>query len=154
MRHLRVRTIFAAFCLVMLTAQAGAGQQRPRRRAALPDVQRIYVGDMGYEEEAERFRLMLEEQLQKRDFEVVIDPDRADAVLTGVLTMTHYEYNSDARVTVRVTSPSGDVLLTKDFGQGRFIANPLNLKEPLRRRAEEAAEALKREFRKPAKKGP
>jgi hypothetical protein len=155
MRLLSSRTFFAALCLAALAAEAGAAQQRPRKLAAPPPaVQKVYVGDMGYEDEAERFRLLVEEQLQKRDFEVVLDPADADAVLTGVLTVRNYEHKSEARVTVRLTSRDGAVLLTRDFGHKRFSVNPLSLQEPTRRRAEEVAEALKREFRKPAKKSP
>ena len=109
---------------------------------------------MGYEDEAERFRLLVEEQLQKRGFEVVLHPDDADAVLTGVLSIRDYEHKSEARATVRLTSRDGVVLMTRDFGHKRFTVNPLSLQEPARRRAEEVAEALKREFKKPARKGP
>lgn len=151
MRLLPSRTILAALCLAALAAPGGAAQQRPRKLTRPQTVEKIYVGEMGYEDEAERFRLLLEEQLQKRDFEVVLNPEDADAVLTGVLSVRHYDDKSEARVTVRLTSRDGAVLLTRDFGHKRFTVNPLSLQEPTRRRAEEVAEALKREFKKPVK---
>ena len=170
MKFQRMRMVCAVVCLVIMTAPAITGQeqgqtppqeqtstpeQRPRRRATPVSVQKIYVGDMGYDDEAERFRLLIEEQLQKRDFDIAANPDEADAVLTGILTVTHYEYNYDASVAVRLTSRAGDVLLTKGFGaSAKLFANPLNRKEPLQQRAEQVAEALKREYKKPAKKTP
>lgn len=152
-RKLNTATLLAAFVAL---AGAATAQVRPRTlvQQPRPVVQKVYVGDMGYEDEAERFRLLVEEQLQKRGFEVVLHADDADAVLTGVLTVRDYENKSEARVTVRLTSRDGVVLLTRDFGHKRFTVNPLSLQEPARRRAEEVAEALKREFKKPARKGP
>jgi hypothetical protein len=152
--HLRV--IAAALCLTALAAAAAhaAGQARSRRVATLPDVQKIYIGDMGADDEADRFRLLLEEQLLKRGFSVVLRPEDADATVTGVLTVRTYDDKSEARATVRLVSPSGEVLWAKDFGHKRFSVNPFSLQEPTRRRAEEVAEALRRELRRPTRPTP
>ena len=140
----------AALCL-LLVAAAAAGQSRPRKMETLPPVQKIYIGDMGNDDEADRFRLLLEEQLLKRNFDVVLRPEDADAVLTGALSVRTYDRKSEARVSVRLASRDGQVFWARDFGHKRFRVNPLSLQEPTKRRAEEVAEALRRDFRKPAK---
>jgi hypothetical protein len=155
MRTLRSGLIFAAACIVASAATAAGQQQRARRTAALQKVQKIYVGDMGEAFEADRFRLMLEEQLLKRGFDVARKAEDADASLTGVLDVRYYDYNYAASATVRLVSDAEEVLWAKDFAEDGYAAmNPFNRKEPLRRRAEEVAEALKREIKKPAKRGP
>ena len=140
----------AALCLLLL-ASAAAGQSRPRKTDTLPSVQKIYIGDMGNADEADRFRLLLEEQLLKRGFDVVLRPEEADAVLTGALSVRVYAGKSEARVSVRLASRDGQVLWARDFGHKRFRVNPLSLQEPTKRRAEEVAEALRRDLGKPTK---
>ncbi|MDQ3804632.1 MAG: hypothetical protein M3416_12460 [Acidobacteriota bacterium] len=142
----------AAVCLPGLdTARAGANEVRARRSSALGEVRKIYVGDMGRDDEAERFRLLLEEQLSRRGFTVVGRPEEADAVLTGALSVRVYDEKSEARVFVRLESQSGARLWSRDFGHKRFKVNPLSLKEPTRRRAEEVAQALHRDWEKATK---
>ena len=144
----------AVLCLVACASATPALQHRPRRLATLPEVRKIYIGDMGDADEAERFRLLLEEQLLKRNFAVVLKEGDADAVLTGVLSVRTYDDKSEARATVRLVSPSGEVLWAKDFGHKRFTVNPFSLQEPARRRAEEVAEALRRDFKRPTSSRP
>jgi len=141
--------VAAALCL-LLTAAAAAGQSRPRRMETLPSVQKIYIGDMGNADEADRFRFLLEEQLLKRNFDVVLRPEDADAVLSGALSVRTYDRKSEARVSVRLASRDGQVIWAKDFGHKRII-NPLSFQEPTKRRAEEVAEALRRDFKRPTK---
>lgn len=132
-------------------ARAGADEVRARRSSPLGEVRKIYVGDMGRDDEAERFRLLLEEQLARRGFTVVGRPDAADAVLTGALSVRVYDEKSEARVFVRLEDAAGARLWARDFGHKRFKVNPLSLKEPTRRRAEEVAEALRRDWEKATK---
>jgi hypothetical protein len=141
----------AAAALCLLLAAAAAAQSRPGKTETLPPVQKIYIGDMGNADEADRFRFLLEEQLLKRGFDVVLRPEDADALLTGALSVRTYDRKSEARVSVRLASRDGQVLWTRDFGHKRFRINPLSLQEPAKRRAEEVAEALGRDFRKPPK---
>ena len=154
MRRVHLKFMSAALLLIAAAPPAGAWQMRPRRMLSLPPVQKIYVGDMGADDEAERFRLLLEEQLLKNGFEVVADPDKADAVLTGALSVRVYDDKSEARAAVRLTTQEGDVLWAKDFGHKRFRVNPFSLQEPTRRRAEEVAESLRREMKRPARSSP
>ena len=53
--HLKIP---AAAALCLLLAAAAAGQSRPRKMETLPSVQKIYIGDMGNDDEADRFRLL------------------------------------------------------------------------------------------------
>src|SRR2546425_9778335 len=78
--------------------------------AKLHLVEKIYVGEMGNSDEAARFRLLLEEELAKKDFKVVSKPDAADAILSGVLSLRVYAHQSLARATVRLKSQSDDLL--------------------------------------------
>ena len=155
MKRSRLKVFVAALvCLAACAPAAHALQRRARRVAVLPAVQKIYIGDMGTADEADRFRLLLEEQLLKRNFAVVLKEEEADAVLTGVLSVRTYDDKSEARATVRLVSPSGEVLWAKDFGHKRFTVNPFSLQEPARRRAEEVAEALRRDFKRPTSSRP
>ncbi len=146
--HLRL-PVAAALCLLL--AAVAAGQSRPRKMETLPSVQKIYIGDMGDADEADRFRFLLEEQLLKQNFDVVLRPEDADAVLTGALSVRVYDRKSEARVSVRLASRDGQVFWARDFGHKRFSINPLSLQEPTKRRAEEVAESLRRDFKKPTK---
>jgi hypothetical protein len=142
----------AAVCLAApAAARGGVSETRARRSSPLAEVRKIYVGDMGRDDEAERFRFLLEEQLARRGFTVVGRPEEADAVLTGALSVRVYDEKSEARVFVRLESPAGARLWSRDFGHKRFKINPLSLKEPTRRRAEEVAETLRRDWEKATK---
>ena len=146
MSRLCMLVFAAALCLAALAPADGAAQGRPQRRVA-PVVGKVYVGDMGTEDEADRFRFLLEEQLTKKGFAVVRTEAEADTVLTGVLSVRVYDKKTEARVFVRLTSRDGTQLWARDFGHKRLRVNPFSLQEPTRRRAEEVAEAMRREFK-------
>ena len=110
-------------------------------------VQKIYVGDMGGADEADRFRLLLEEQLTKRGFTIVERAESADAVLTGALSVRVFDDKSEARAFVRLTTPDGERIWAKDFGS-RLLTNPFKRAEPVKRRAEEVASRLREDWRK------
>ena len=97
-----------------LTCAGAQGQVRPRstadgqsqeRVASLGQVRKIYVGDMGDDDEAERFRLLIEEALEREGFTVVGRAEAADAVLTGALSVRDYDDKSEARAFVRLFTP-------------------------------------------------
>jgi hypothetical protein len=153
MRRLFVNVFAVALCLAAFAPQASARDERQRQTGAAAgaqkaraDVQRIYVGDMGTADEADRFRFLLEEQLTKKGFTVVASESEADGVLTGALSVRVHDKKAEARVFVRLSAPGGARLWAKDFGHKRLV-NPLSFKEPTRRRAEEVAEAMRREFK-------
>ena len=110
-------------------------------------VRKIYVGDMGGADEADRFRLLLEEQLTKKGFTVVERPESAEAILTGALSVRVFDDKSEARAFVRLTTPAGERVWARDFGS-RLIFNPFHRAEPVKRRAEEVANRLREDWRK------
>ncbi|HEX8776307.1 MAG TPA: hypothetical protein VF735_22240 [Pyrinomonadaceae bacterium] len=116
-------------------------------RDGLGVVQKIYVGDMGGADEADRFRLLLEEQLTKKGFTVVERAESADAILTGALSVRVFDNKSEARAFVRLTSPGGQRIWARDFGS-RLLTNPFKRAEPVKRRAEEVANRLREDWRK------
>ena len=122
-------------------ARHGTDQQR------LSQVQKIYVGDMGTADESERFRHLLEDQLTEKGFTVVDEASAADAILTGALSVRVLDDESEARVYVTLRTPGGERIWSKDFGN-RLFHNPFNRKEPVKLRAEDVANGLKRAAQK------
>lgn len=129
--------------LASISARAERGIDRER----LGLVQKIYVGDMGSADEADRFRLLLEEQLTKRGFTIVSGPERADAILTGALSVRVFDDKSEARAFVRLTTQGGERIWARDFGS-RLFTNPFRRSEPVKRRAEDVANRLHEDWKK------
>jgi hypothetical protein len=154
MRRLPLRTLLLAalLCLTASAALAADGAGRPRSsQSALRDVRKIYVGDMGRADEAERFRFLLGEELTKQGFVVVESAEDADAVLSGALSVRVGDDNTEARAFVKLEAPkTGQRLWAKDFGN-RLIFNPLKRKEPTKRRASEIAKELRDDCNKAGK---
>ncbi|HEU4476948.1 MAG TPA: hypothetical protein VFR80_00435 [Pyrinomonadaceae bacterium] len=115
----------------------------------LHQVRTIYVGNMGDADEADRFRLLLEEQVAKKGFAVVNSPDKADAILTGALSVRVHRNSSTARVYVTLHTPQGQRLWGRDFGSK--ITNLFTLTEPVKLRAQDVANGLKQDWDKSAK---
>lgn len=102
-------------------------------------VRKIHVGNMGETNEAERFRLLLEEELAKKGFSIVDAPERADAVLTGVLSVRVLDKKTQARVYVKLNAPNGERLWAKDFGSRVTF---FDRTEPVKLRAKDVAKGL------------
>ena len=118
----------------------------------LDQVKAIYVGNMGDADEADRFRLLLEEQLARKGFAVVDAPEKADAVLTGALSVRVHRNSSTARVYVTLNSSKGLRLWGRDFGSK--MSNLFSLTEPVKLRAQDVANGLKQDWDKSAKLSP
>ncbi len=129
-----------------------AAQSDPAQKK-LYHVQKIYVGDMGDDDEAERFRHLLEEQLSRKGFTIVNRVEDADAILTGALSVRVFDDKSEARVYVRLEAPGGERLWARDFGN-RLFKNPFNRKEPTKLRAEDVANGLRSDWKKAAQSRP
>jgi len=114
----------------------------------LGDVQTIYVGSMGQGDEAERFRMLLDEQLSDTGFTPVDDPDAADAIMTGVLTVRVHAETSQARATIALKS-DGQRIWSGDF-QPRRTWKPV--KDTVRFRAQNIAKDLQKAKKKAKKK--
>ena len=118
----------------------------------LDQVKAIYVGNMGDDDEADRFRLLLEEQIARRGFAVVDSPEKADATLTGALSVRVHRNSSTARVYVTLHTPNGQRLWGRDFGSK--MSNLFSLTEPVKLRAQDVANGLKQDWDKSAKLSP
>ena len=115
----------------------------------LHQVHSIFVGNMGDADEADRFRLLLEEQVAKKGFAVVNSPEKADAILTGALSVRVHRNSSTARVYVTLHTSQGQRLWGRDFGSK--ITNLFTLTEPVKLRAQDVANGLKQDWDKSAK---
>ncbi|HEX8136390.1 MAG TPA: hypothetical protein VF544_02260 [Pyrinomonadaceae bacterium] len=147
MRVLIFVALLLGFSPALHTASTEAWAKGEPARERLGLVQKIYVGDMGGADEADRFRLLLEEQLSKRGFTVVEKAENADAILTGALSVRVFDDKSEARAFVRLMTPTGEHIWSKDFGN-RWLVNPFSRQEPVKRRAEEVANRLREDWKK------
>ena len=129
-----------------VSGSANTGQEDLQHKLTL--VHRIYVGDMGRGNEAARFRLLLRDELTEMGFSVVNEPEDADAILKGALSVRVHN-GSAARVYVALETLNGDRLWAKDFGNG-IIKNLFTLKEPVKLRAKDVARALRNACKTPA----
>lgn len=144
MKRMSVQVLLSALvvCLCAAAATARDGADRPRRQTKLGEVRKIYVGDMGRADEAERFRLLVGEELAKRGFNVVDRQEDADAVLSGALSVRVGDDSTEARAFVKLETQNGVRLWARDFGN-RLVYNPFSRKEPTKRRASEIAKELR-----------
>jgi hypothetical protein len=109
---------------------------------ALHRVEKILVGDMGQGNEAERFRLLLAQELSRANFKTVDKLENADAVLTGVLVVRTYEYKSDAKATVVLKTAKGETVWEAGFDppKKRKVKRP---NDPVIFQAQEIARCLR-----------
>lgn len=152
MKRLSVRTLLLVclFSLSAVSSLAKDGAERPRRQSAthLREVHKIYIGDMGKADEAERFRFLVGDELSKKGFTIVERAEDADAVLTGALSVRVGDSSTEARAFVKLESQTGERLWARDFGHRAIILNPFDRKEPTKRRASEIASELRKEWDK------
>lgn len=147
MRLLLALALLVSFAPNLHFASASAHAERTADRDGLGLVQKIYVGDMGSADEADRFRLLLEEQLTRRGFTIVNGPEMADAILSGALSVRVFDNKSEARAFVRLSTPAGERIWARDFGS-RLFTNPFRRAEPVKRRAEDVANRLHEDWKK------
>ena len=121
-----------------------AARTELQNESQLRALRKIYVGSMGETDEAARFRLLLEEELSKKGFTVIDGAEKADAILTGVLSVRVHDKKTRARVYVKLTTPAGVRLWGKDFGSR--ITSPFNRTEPVKLRAQDVANGLRDEL--------
>ncbi|HVG34533.1 MAG TPA: hypothetical protein VM911_15795 [Pyrinomonadaceae bacterium] len=139
--------LFAGITPVYGNAMMSVRAERETDRERLSLVQKIYVGDMGSADEADRFRMLLEEQLSKKGFTIVDSAERADAILSGALSVRVFDKKSEARAFVRLTTHGGESIWARDFGNKIFF-NPFHRAEPVKRRAEDIAKRLREDWKK------
>src|SRR5262245_44166404 len=74
-----------------LPAVVTLGRLAPPLSALPCPVRRIHVGDLGASNDAVRFRGLLKQQLGRKGFKMVDQPGKADAVLTGSVSISRDE---------------------------------------------------------------
>ena len=109
--NLNKRTLSVLLLTITAPFQIWADAPNP----ALHKVEKIFVGDMGQGNEAERFRLLLSQELSRANFKTVDKAEEADAVLTGVLVVRTYELKSDATATVVLKTTKGEKVWESGF---------------------------------------
>ncbi len=139
-KNLAMTTVIL-FC-VLVTATCFA-----QGNGSLASVKKIYVGSMGQSDEAERFRLLLADELGKAHFATTEDAKTADAVLTGALSVRVYAEESRARVTVVMKTPDGLRLWEKDFQPHLKFGGA----DTVKLRAQDVAKTLRKDVDKAAK---
>ena len=83
--------------------------------ARLAGVSKIFIGEMGKSDHAERFRFVLEDLLVEKGFSVVTDEALADATISGVFTLTIESEDEIARASIRLKLPSGERIWGGEF---------------------------------------
>ena len=130
------------FALLILSAPVGvlpAQATEPQPAISLVSVKKVYVGSMGQSDEAERFRLLLQDELGKAGFTTTEDERTADAVLSGALSVRVYARESIARATVVLKTPDGVRIWEHDF-QPHF---KFGARDTVKVRAHDVARALR-----------
>jgi hypothetical protein len=110
----------------------------------LHKVNKIFIGDMGTSDEAERFKMLLDDSLSKKGFTVVDKEEKADAVMTGVLSVRDHAKSSEARVTIFLKDKDGNKLWSMNFGSHRTWLR----KDPVEARADDVASKLRDDWKK------
>lgn len=115
----------------------------------LYQLKKIFVGEMGKTDEAERFRILLADALGTKGFTVVDKSEDADAVLSGILIVRTYDDKSSARATVAFKSKYGERFWSGDF-EPKFVLFK-RVPDTVKARAEEIADKFFDDWQKTAK---
>lgn len=125
------------------------GLSQNATKSNLFQVKLIFVGDMGKSDEADRFKLLLDEELQKRGFTTVTDATKADAILAGILSLRVYSDTSLARATVQLKSPEGKIIWSGDFEPKSAFFKRID--DTVKFRAQNVVDKLRKDWNKSAK---
>src|SRR2546423_2632857 len=127
MRTLKVAALVLALWLIPSSTLANPYPQA--KQTALHLAQKLYLEEVGTSAEAARFRLLLEDKLSEKGFTIVDKPEKADAILSGALSVSPagiYGGTSDVGVTVQLKSPAGERLWSGNFAGQIIILGPLS----------------------------
>ena len=155
MRTLKVAALLFILCLLPSSVLANPDQQT--NQASLHLVQKVYLEELGTSPEAARFRLLLEEKLTQKGFTVIDKPEKADAILSGALSVTPagiYGGATDIGVTVQLKTPAGERVWSGNFaGQTYKIGLIASLKytDAVEYRANDLAKRLRADWEKSAR---
>jgi hypothetical protein len=176
---MRRRLVTTALLLTLSLISTGiSAQSLPEaKQNGLHRVQKIYIGELGASDEAARFRLLLEDKLSAEGFTIVDKSEKADALLSGAISVSPMTVYSDiygnvaggeaqVAVTVRLISQSGERLWDINLPKPRRVSfNPYSgiksglkgvlktqvYKEPVEFRAEELAKELRGDWKESAR---
>lgn len=112
-------------------------------------VNKIYVGEMGKSDDAERFRMLVRENLTMKGFTVVEKKEDADAILSGIVSTQLSQGTTRARASAELRAQDGTTLWSGDFGV--HLKFGLH-RDSLKLRAEDLADGLRDDWKKAAKK--
>ncbi len=155
MRTFKVAALFLALWLVPASISANPYPQA--RQTSLHLMQKLYLEELGTSPEAARFRLLLEDKLSEKGFTIVDKPEKADAILSGALSVSSagiYGGTSDIGVTVQLKSIAGERLWSGNFAGQIILLGPissLKFKDVVDYRAKELAKKLRSDWDKSAR---
>ena len=155
MRTLKVAALFFILCLIPSSIFANPLNQT--KQASLRLVHKIYLEQLGTTAEAARFHLLLEDKLTEKGFTVVDSPEKADAILSGALSVSpvgFYGGASDVGVTVQLKSPTGARLWSGNFAGQIYtlgLISSLKFKDVVEYRANELTKKLRSDWEKSAR---
>lgn len=134
--------VFLAVAVVVILPHRRATAQNP----ALHQVNRIHVAAMGAGAESDRFRGLLEAELQRVGFTVSGSAGEADGILTGDFSAEVHADRSVARVTVLLKSRDGK----RTLWSGDFISQHKGEghEDVVKTLAETCAEQLRKQWQK------
>jgi hypothetical protein len=104
-------------CILLATPSAANDSQQTH---ALSDIHRIYVDSLGHDDEAVRFRSLLKQELTLAGFTIEDDSAKADAVLSGTLSVRVIDGYSRAFADVALRTSDGATIWQGRFGP-RFL---------------------------------
>jgi hypothetical protein len=155
MRTLKVAALVLALWLIPSGTPATPYLQA--KQTSLHLAQKLYLEELGTSAEAARFRLLLENKLSEKGFTIVDKPEKADAILSGALSVSPggiYGGISDIGVTVQLKSPAGERLWDGNFAGQIIILRPIasfKFKDVVEYRAKELAKKLRSDWEKSAR---
>ena len=150
MRILVATTLLWVFLLVPYGISAQTYQDTKQNR--LCHIQKVYVGEMGSSDTAERFRLLLKQQLAETGFAVVGKPEKADATLSGVLSLpvnVLYSSEADVSLAIELTTSDGEQIWFANYANFNFSVS--DNRDPLKAGARRVADKLLSDCGKPSK---
>ena len=115
-------SLWPALCVFALFFLPPGFAQLPDA-AALRHVKAIYIDAMGQGDEAERYRLLLQDQLRRVGFDVSERAEDADAILIGTLSAEVHSDIAMAHATLTLKTRAGRQIWNGDYvsqhwGQG------------------------------------
>jgi hypothetical protein len=128
---------------ILLSMPGTANDPQPSH--ALSDVHRIYVDSMGQDDEAVRFRSSLKQELTHAGFTIEADSAKANAVLSGTLSVRVLAGYSRAFADVALRASDGATIWQGRFGP-RFMRGRRG-DDDIKNRAGDIADKLLKDYK-------